>query len=82
MRRSLEHAGLQGALRACARYFFLGAGDWADALVRLLCASRLGQEPLLLHGLGALLDAAVQVRTVIQQPSCDRLIPVGGGAKG
>ena len=63
--RCLEREGLSAALRACERYFFLGLGDWGDALVGGLCAGRLAAQPLATHSLDKLLEAAVQVACTI-----------------
>ena len=62
-RRCLERCGLSEALAACVRYFYLGAGDWADALVCGLLSG--GVPPGLApeqqqHALDRLLEAAVQ----------------------
>lgn len=60
MHRCLEAAGLEQTLHALQRYFFMGAGDWADALIAGLCRASLAVEPFLLHELQSTLDAAIQ----------------------
>lgn len=60
--RCMEAVGLEQMLHALHRYFFMGAGDWADALVTGLCRASLAVEPFLLHELQSTLDAAIQAR--------------------
>ena len=59
--RCLEALQLQAPLQAIQRYFFMGAGDWADALVSAYCSAGPSPEPHSLHACHSMLDAALQV---------------------
>ena len=59
--RCLEALQLQATLQAIQRYFFMGAGDWADALVSAYCFAGPSPEPHSLHACHSMLDAALQV---------------------
>lgn len=50
-------------LAALERYAFMGAGDWAAALVQLLAAASISVEAPGPHVLRRMLDDAVHVRT-------------------
>lgn len=60
--RCLEALRLQDMLQAIRRYFFMGAGDWADALVAAHSAAGPSLEPHSLHACHSMLDMALQVQ--------------------
>ena len=59
--RCLEALQLQSTLQAIRRYHFMGAGDWADALVSAYCAAGPSLEPHSPHACLSMLDTALQV---------------------
>ncbi len=63
--RCLEHLGLGEALAALERYAFMGAGDWAAALVEQLADASISVEVPGPHDLHRMLDATVLVRALL-----------------
>jgi hypothetical protein len=57
----MDAMGLEPTLHALHRYFFMGAGDWADALAAGLCQASPAVEPFMLHEMQHVLDTAAQV---------------------
>ena len=57
----LDALQLQATLQAIRRYHFMGAGDWADALVSAYCAAGPSLEPHSPHACLSMLDTALKV---------------------
>ena len=68
--RCLEALQLPATLQTIQRYFFMGAGDWADALVAAYCAVGPSLEPQSLHACHSMLGTALQVGRCARFPPC------------